>query len=147
LKQVEASEPDFLSPHNYLAFMYLVQGNYAQYLAEDRKGAMLLRDEPRLRPVKAGEQGFALGGSRGMLDVMLKTQQALHITGQESAYNLARTYALLGKKQDGLDDLQSSAVRREADILRLRIDPTLSSLHSEPRFPGILVQVGLPPLQ
>jgi tetratricopeptide (TPR) repeat protein len=147
LKQLEASEPDFLSPHNYLAFMYLVQGNYAQYLAEDGKGARLLRDEPRLNLVKAGEQGFAQGGSRGMLDAMLKTQQALHITGQESAYNLGRTYALLGRKQDALDELQSAAVRREADILRLRIDPTLSSLHGEPRFREILAQVGLPPLQ
>src|SRR5277367_2170350 len=47
LKQLEASDADFLSPHNYLAFIYLVQGNWPQYLAESRKSAILLHDEHR----------------------------------------------------------------------------------------------------
>src|SRR5580700_729326 len=39
LKQLVAAEPDFLSPHNYLAIMHLEQGEYPQYLAERRKAA------------------------------------------------------------------------------------------------------------
>src|SRR6202451_2925936 len=63
LKQLEASEPDFLSPHTYLAIIYSSQGNWPQYLAESRKCATLLHDEHRLAVVAAGEKGFGRGGS------------------------------------------------------------------------------------
>ena len=146
LKQLETTEPDFLSPHNYLAFIYLVQGDCRQYLAESRKGAALLHDEQRLAVVAAGEKGFARAGSRGMLSAILKERQALHAIGQERAYNLAEMCALLGKKQDALSDLQSSYLKREGELLRLRTDPSLASLHDEPRFREMLAQVGLPAL-
>ena len=99
LKQIESTEPDFLSPHNYLAIIYFVQGNYGQYLVEARKAATLLHDERRLAIVVASERGFARGGSRGMLSAMLKEQQSLHENGQESAYSVAGTYAALGQKK------------------------------------------------
>jgi tetratricopeptide (TPR) repeat protein len=146
LKQLEATEPDFLSPHNYLAFIYLVQGDCRQYLAESRKAAALLHDEQRLAVVAAGEKGFARAGSRGMLSAILKERQALHAIGQERAYNLAEMCALLGKKQEALSDLQSSYLKRDPELLRLRIDLPLASLHDEPRFREMLAQVGLPAL-
>jgi tetratricopeptide (TPR) repeat protein len=146
LKQLEASEPDYLSPHSYLASMYLVQGDYPQYLTEYRKAATLLHDQPRLAIVTAGEKGLAQGGFRGMLNAMLKEQQKLHTSGQEPAYSVARTFALLEKKPEALDNLQISASNREAEILKMRIDPTLSSLHHEPRFQKMLAETGLPPL-
>jgi tetratricopeptide (TPR) repeat protein len=146
LKQLEASEPDFLSPHSYLATIHLAQGDYPQYLAESRKVAALLHDDQRLAIVAAGEKGFARDGSRGMFTAMLKQQQTLHAAGREAAYNVAVTCALLGKKQDALNDLQSSYLKREPQLLNLRIDPFLSSLHDEPRFREILAQIGMPPL-
>jgi len=146
LKQMEATEPDFLSPHAYLAFAHLVQGEYPQYLTESREVATLLHDAQRLAIVAAGEKGFARAGSRGMLTAILKEQQRLRSTGQEQAYNLAVTCALLGMKQEALDDLQSAYLKREPEFLRLRIDPLLSSLHDEPRFREMLAQIGMPPL-
>jgi tetratricopeptide (TPR) repeat protein len=146
LKQLETTEPDFLSPHSYLAFAHLVQGDYPQYLAESRKVATLLHDTQRLGIVATGEKGFARAGSRGMLTAILKEQQRLHRTGQEQAYNVAVTCALLGMKQEAIDDLQSAYLQREPEFLRLRIDPLLSSLHDEPRFREMLAQIGMPPL-
>jgi tetratricopeptide (TPR) repeat protein len=146
LKQLEASEPDFLSPHNYLALIYLSQGNWPQYLAESRKSAILLQNDHRLAIVAAGEKGFAQGGSRGMLLAILKEQQTQYADGQERAYKLAQTSALLGNKKQALDDLQNSYLKRDTDLTQLRIDPTLSTLHDEPRFREILAQVGLPAL-
>jgi tetratricopeptide (TPR) repeat protein len=146
LKQLEASEPDFLSPHNYLALIYLSQGNWPQYLAESRKSATLLHDEHRLAVVAAGEKGFARGGSHGMLLAILKEQQNLYANGQERAYNLAQASALLGNKKQALDDLQNSLLKRDTDLTQMRIDPTMSTLHDEPGFREILAQVGLPAL-
>jgi Tfp pilus assembly protein PilF len=146
LKQLAATEPDFLSPHNYLATIHLVEGEYPQYLAESRKGATLLHDQARLEIVTAGEKGLARGGAQGMWSDMLKEQQRLQVDGKESAYNLARTCALLGRKQEALDNLQTAYQQREPELVSMRVDVALSSLHEERRFREILAQVGLPPL-
>jgi tetratricopeptide (TPR) repeat protein len=146
LKQLSATEPDFLSPHNYLAIIHLAQGEYPQYLAESRKAATLLHDQARLQIVAAGEKGLARGGAQGMWSATLKEQQRLHADGKVSAYDLARTYALLGRKQEALDDLQTAYQQHETDLVSMRVDVALSSLHSERRFREILAQVGLPAL-
>jgi tetratricopeptide (TPR) repeat protein len=147
LKQIETTTPDFLSPHNYLAMIYFLQGDYRQYLSESRIAATLLHDERRLAVVGASEKGFASGGSRGMLNDMLKEQQTLHDNGREAAYNLAATHAVLGEKKEALDNLQSSYQKREPEMLSIRIDPWLDNLHDEARYREILAKIGLPPLQ
>src|SRR5271156_6014572 len=146
LKQLVATEPDFLSPHNYLAIMHLGQGEFPQYLAERRKAATLLHDQARLDIVTAGEKGLARGGALGMWSAMLKEQQRLRADGKESAYNLARTYAMLGRKQEALDDLQTAYREHETELVSVRIDVMLTTLRDEARFREILAEVGLPPL-
>lgn len=146
LKQLEATEPDFLSLHNYLAFIYLAQGDGRQYLVEARKAATLLHDQQRLAIVAAGEKGFARAGTRGMLIAILSEQQSQHATGQVPDYDLGQTCALLGKKPEALDDLQAAYSKHAPELVRLRIDPTISALHDEPRFRELLAQVGLPAL-
>ena len=146
LKQLVAAEPDFLSPHNYLAIMHLEQGEYPKYLAERRKAATLLHDQARLDIVTAGEKGLARGGAQGMWSAMLKEQQRLRAEGKESAYNLARTYALLGRKQEALDYLQTAYQQHETELVSMRVDGGLASLHDEARFREILAEVGLPAL-
>jgi tetratricopeptide (TPR) repeat protein len=146
LKQLAAAEPEFLSPHNYLATVHLAQGEYPQYLAERRKAATLLHDQARLDIANAGEKGLARGGARGMWNAMLKEQQRLRADGKESAYNLARTYAMLGRKQEALDELQTAYQQHETEMVSMRADVALVSLHDEARFREILAEVGLPPL-
>jgi Tfp pilus assembly protein PilF len=146
LKQLAAAEPDFLSPHEYLATVHLGQGEYSQYLVERRNAATLLHDPARLGVVSAGEKGLARGGAQGMWSAMLQEQQRLRGDGKESAYNLARTYALLGRKQEALDELQNAYREHEPALISMRIDVALARLHDEARFREILAEVGLPPL-
>jgi tetratricopeptide (TPR) repeat protein len=146
LKQLAAAEPDFLSPHKYLTIIHLAQGENPQYLAECRKSATLLRDQTRLAVVAAGEKGLARGGSRGMWSEMLRDQQRLYAAGQETAYDLARSYAMLGEKQEALQYLQSAFVNRDSEIPAMRVDPAFAGLHDDPHFREILARVGLPPL-
>ncbi|HEY0704886.1 MAG TPA: tetratricopeptide repeat protein, partial [Candidatus Acidoferrales bacterium] len=146
LKQLEAIEPDFLSPHMYLAMIYLTKGNYPQYLEESKRSATILHDESGLAVAAAGEKGLASGGGRGMLTAMLKEQQVLHAAGKLHAFNLAQTAALLGRKQEALDYLNDSYTKRDSEMVALRIDPLLASLHDEPGFRDLSARVGLPAL-
>ncbi len=81
-----------------------------------------------------------------MWSAMLKEQQRLRADGKESAYSLARTYALLGRKQEALDELQTAYREHEPALMSIRIDVALVSLHDEARYREILAEVGLPPL-
>jgi len=146
LRQLEGSEPQFLSPHSYLAVIFLNVRNDKEYLAEAKKAATLLHDENRLAVAAAGEKGFAAGGGTGMLRAMLRVQQDRYGKGSVEAYELASTYCLLGEKQRALGLLETSVERHEARVIALRIDKNLDSLHDDATFRKLVAEVGLPPL-
>ena len=144
LKQLEATEPSFLSPHRYLAIFYLVNGEYAEYLAEAKKAALLTQDKNALAIVRAGEKGLAEGGGPAMLDSILQTQKKLYSEGAIPAYFVASTYAQLGQKQEALTYLGIARDRHETMLMGLRSDPTMTSLYDDPSFQKLLSQIGLP---
>ncbi len=76
LKQIETTEPAFLSPHAYLAEADLDAKNYKDYLSESRKAALILQDQSRLEIVAAGEKGFAVSGGAGMLRALLSARKS-----------------------------------------------------------------------
>jgi Tfp pilus assembly protein PilF len=146
LKELETSEPSFLSPHTYLAVIALASGDYKEYLPESRKTAALLHDSDRLELAEAAEKGYATNGAPGMLRAMLRVQQRLQATGKLPAYDLAATYCLLGDHQHALDFLQSSVESHEAPVIAIRVDKDFQALHADPSFQKLVTQVGLPPL-
>ena len=144
LKQIETTDPAFLSPHSYLAVVYLRTGDFRNYLEEARKAAQLRGDQNQLRVITAGENGFLGSGADGMLRAMLAVQKELYGKGQLSAYELASTYCLLGDKQRALDLLQVAVGRREEQAIGLRTDLCFLALHQESSFRNLVLQVGLP---
>lgn len=139
--QIAGSDPSFLSAHKYLAHLYLWEGDYTDYLREERTGALLEHDSQVLEEVAAGEQAFQAGGAHRMLEAMLAIQQKFAAQGQASNYELASTCALLGEKAKALDYLQAAVEKRETSILGLRIDPAFRPLRNEARFQQILSRI------
>jgi tetratricopeptide (TPR) repeat protein len=134
LKQVEAAEPASQSAHNYLANIYLKQNDFAGYLLESRKAAELSRNSSALAVWEAAQKGFAAGGAHGMLENMLHVQRDLVKEGRWLHYDAAKTFMLLGKQREALDELQAAVDNREMNILVLASDPVFASLHSDARF-------------
>ena len=146
LKNVEAAEPMFLSTHDYLATLALLDGEDASYLAEARQTAELRHDADQLAVVEAAERGFASGGRRGMLSAKLAAQKKLYAEAKIPAFSLAETCGLLGDKVGAFDYLQESYSKHEPILLSVEISPIFAGMHTDPRFRELVRKIGLPPL-
>jgi DNA-binding winged helix-turn-helix (wHTH) protein/Tfp pilus assembly protein PilF len=147
LKQMEENEPDFISPHRYLKFIYLRTGDYSNYIEEARKEAALMHDRAALAIVEATEKGFAAGGGKALLEVLSTEQKRLFDRGQFSPFLLATTYSIMGNKQEALRYLKIAYDRRVDGVTQIESDHAFDNLSSEPAFQKLVAEVGLPPLR
>lgn len=146
LQQMEENEPDFISPHRYLKFIYLQTSNYPGYLAEARKEAVLMHDSSALAIADATDKAFASGGGKGLLETLSVEQKKLYDRGLLSPFFLATTYSILNNKQEALRYLRIAYDRRVDGVTQIGSDPAFDNLHDEPAFRKLLADVGLPPL-
>ena len=144
LKQLEATEPDFISPHRYLKSIYLSNGDCPLYLEEWRKEAVLMQDSSSLKVVSAAEKGFASGGFRGMLENIRESQLKLYARGQLSPYNLAQTNSLLGNKQEALRYLKLAYDKHDEFAFQVAGDAAFNNMRDDPAYKDLIAQVGLP---
>jgi DNA-binding winged helix-turn-helix (wHTH) protein/tetratricopeptide (TPR) repeat protein len=146
LQQMETNEPDFISPHRYLKFFYLLTADYPHYLVEARSEAVLMQDNSALAVVEAAEKGFNSGGGKGLLKALRQQQIKLYERGLLSPYFLAVTCSLQGNKQEALRYLKTAYDRHADGMFQIETDHAFDNLHDEPAFRQLLAEVGLPPL-
>ncbi len=144
LRQMEGTEPDFISPHRYLKEVYFREENYAGYLKEWKLEATLVKDNPALRLVDAAEKGYAERGARGMLQNIRALETRLYQDGSLSPYALAQTDALLGNSQEALQFLKLAYDRHDELVVQVKGDSAFNSLHNEPAYQDLVKRVGLP---
>ncbi len=144
LKQMEAAEPEFRSPHRYLELAYRDSGDYPNYLKETRQVALLIRDNAALAVAEAAARGYASGGARGMFLEQLREQKKLYALGQVSPMSLAETSALLGNKQEALGYLQAAYAKHVDDVGNIKFNRNFESLHGDPEFQQLTAKIGSP---
>jgi tetratricopeptide (TPR) repeat protein len=140
LRQMEAAEPAFLSPHLYLAEIHFRAHEYSEYLLESMKVAELRHDQHELAILKAAETGFVAGGVRGMWKSMLPVQRKLYLQGALPPYPMARTYSALGEKQEALKYLRDAYDRHDVEMLLLKSDNVFDDLRDNPTFSDLLAR-------
>jgi DNA-binding winged helix-turn-helix (wHTH) protein/Tfp pilus assembly protein PilF len=145
LKQLEAADPDFLSPHRYLRFAYLETGDYPNYILEFKKDAALTRDAAQSSVADAAAKGFAQGGERGLLEAELSQQRKFYKQGKLSPYWAAQTEARLGNPREAFKYLTICMQSHDDTMLNLSVDNSFASLHGDPTFEQLLTRIGLPP--
>jgi DNA-binding winged helix-turn-helix (wHTH) protein/tetratricopeptide (TPR) repeat protein len=146
LEQLEASDPNFLSPHRYLKFAYSENGDFPNYIAEWKKEALLTRDAAQSSVAEAATKGWAQGGERGLLEAELSEQMKLYAQGKLSPYFVAQTDARLGDTHEALKYLATCIQSHDERMLNLSEDQGFASLHGDPAFEQLLAKIGLPPL-
>lgn len=146
LRQMVETDPDFISPHAYLAAIYLGEMDCSGYLTEARAHARLQRNPDKLALVQAAEKGFAAGGCSAMLQSMLEVQRKRYAQGRVTAFEVAETEALLGDKVATMQYLQLSLAQNEVRLANLRACTYFRSLYPAPEFRQLVLDAGLPPL-
>jgi len=144
LKQIEASEPDFISPHRYLSNLYLAAGDYTNYLDEWKKQASLMHDADSLKLWETAKKGYATGGAQGMLANTLAQQKKLCNAGTMSPFLVAGTAAMLGNDQEALRYLKMGYDQRDEHMMGLAGDSSFRRLHDDPSFKDLLAKLNLP---
>jgi len=145
LKHLEATEPDFISPHRYLKMVYFASADYPSYLDEWKKEATLMHDSASLKIVNAAQKGFAAAGAQGMLQNVLMLQKKLYARGLQSPYSLAETDSLLGNKKEALQYLRIAYDKHDESAVGLGADSAFSNLRGDPVYTELSARVGLPP--
>jgi tetratricopeptide (TPR) repeat protein len=128
------SAPDFLAPHYYLATIYLDQQRYDDYLHESLKAAEIEGNAALKAEIEAATTGYRNEGARGLFAAMLAVQRSELAAGRETAFNVARTAALLGDEDAAFASLEQSLAGGESDLLGIRIDRSFKALHGDTRF-------------
>jgi tetratricopeptide (TPR) repeat protein len=145
LKQIETSDPSFVSPHRYLSMIAYQHKDYPDYFAEWKETAISTQDEKDLSVEKAAESGFVAGGFHGMVESMLPIQKKLYLEGSLGAYPLAHTYALLGRNREALQFLQDAYNQRDMGLLSVPGDSAFNDLHEDPVYKDLMAQAAISP--
>jgi DNA-binding winged helix-turn-helix (wHTH) protein/Tfp pilus assembly protein PilF len=143
LKQLERSEPDFVSPHRYLRFAYFEIRDYPGYLAEMKSEANLTHRASELAVAKAAARGFSQGGEHGLLEEQLNEQKKFYDQGALSAYWLAQTASRMGNTKEALRYLEMCFEKHDDALLMARQDPIFDNLRENPSFKQLLDRMGM----
>jgi DNA-binding winged helix-turn-helix (wHTH) protein/Tfp pilus assembly protein PilF len=146
LKQMEAAEPAFISPHRYLRYVYLESGDYPNSLAEMKQVALLMRDKSALAVADAAARGFSSGRGRGMFLGELEAEKKLYDQGLFSSLALADTCSRLGNTREELKYLEAAYAKHDEELAQLEASSSFDNLRNDPGFRQLLAKIGLPAL-
>lgn len=142
LRQLEAADPDYLSPHSYLAEISISQRDYPTFLREEGIAARLVGDRERQAINVAAARAYAQGGAAAMFEVMIQLQKALYSRRREHPFVLAATLAAAGRPEEAIATLTAAERDRDTYLVGVRIDLRFASLHGRPDFERIARAVG-----
>jgi tetratricopeptide (TPR) repeat protein len=141
LKTVEKTDSKFLSPHRYLAGLYLLEGRDEDFLREAEITAQLLDDHEKMATVEVARTGLARGGHQGLLRALLDQELRQFKYGAVSAYAVADTYAMIGDTSNALTYLQSAIDRRETDVVSADADLAFARMWGMPGFKALTARI------
>ena len=144
LKQIEKSQPGFFSTHKYLSYIYLMQGDDRDYLAEATKAAQLSGNANESAIVRAEEQGFKSGGETEMFQNALRDEKKLCAEGKLSPFVVASTYAKLGDKPEALQYLQLAYDKHDPTFVTLWSNDSFATLRGDPAYRKLVAASGIP---
>jgi tetratricopeptide (TPR) repeat protein len=144
LKEVERTDPEFLSPHNYLMYISFELRNYPAYLDEGEKVAEITNDSILKDIIASARAGYVRDGERGLLKNLYAKQKKYYSAGKLWGTVLAKTCVMMGRKQEALQLLEEGYAHRESHVLFCLTHLDLLTLKDEPRYKALVKKINFP---
>ena len=129
-------------PHVYLAWSYQKKGMHAEAIAEVEKA--LADSSSNTQWVANLALAYALAGRKAEARNVMAELDRLSHREYVSSYDRAIVYAALREKESAFAALEKAFEEHSERIVWLRADWRFQTIHSDPRFQGLLQRVGLP---
>lgn len=142
------ADPDFLVPYHLLADAYdrkdmIVESFEAVGEGARRAGADAAQVNKGLEPLR---RAYAAGGAQAARKKDLQLDwENFNRAGAANPLWAALLCARSGEIDKAFEWLDKAFQKREFGMIFLKLDPTLDTLHSDPRWNDLLRRVGFPP--
>jgi TolB-like protein/Tfp pilus assembly protein PilF len=135
-------EPNFPLARHYLGLAYITNGMYAEAIALSEK---VLQTEPtNQQMLRVAGYAYAKSGRRREAEEVIKRFKDIARTQYVMSYFVANIYAALGDKEQAFAELEKAYEQRDFSLYRLRVDPLMNPLRSDPRFQDLPRRIGFP---
>jgi serine/threonine-protein kinase len=136
-------EPNFVVGHWRKALGLAQMSRFDEAIAAGRRAVELSNGNPDI----VGVLGYiyALAGRRGEAEAVLKQLEEESARRYVSAYNAAIIRGALGERDSAFAALEKALAERTFQMAHVKVEPSLDSLRSDPRFPSFITRVGAPP--
>jgi len=143
LEQVEKADPEFISPHEYLSRIALVQGDGPTYVRELRKTAELKNDPERARLADVMEKAYAEGGAAGLHKAWEADAREQYAAGKIGPYMMAIFAAREGHREAAMKFLEEAYAKRDPGMRDLMLGQEWNGFRGEPRFQALMREMGV----
>jgi serine/threonine protein kinase/tetratricopeptide (TPR) repeat protein len=143
LRKTLELEPNYPVTHWILGLVYRKTGRYEMAIAEGERAVDSSGGNPLMRAALAQTHATA-----GRKDEALKMLSDLTERAKQqyvSPYFFAGIHAGLGENDRALESLETAHKEKSHWLIYLHIDPSMDTLHDDPRFRDVLGSIGLPP--
>ena len=145
-RQALQANPDFHFAHEYLSDIYTKTGRETEAFEERLIASRAFTRDPKYG--KDGESGqaglreiYRKSGMKGVLRNQI--EDGVRETVPGFSYVVAKSYALLGEKEQALAWLEKSCLNKDFLIAFVKAEPIFDDLRSEPRYQAVLRRMGL----
>ena len=141
LLRTEQANPDFSQTRLGLGSIYLQKGESQKAIQEMKKGVELSGEDPGA--ISSLAYAYARTGdptqARSLLERLKESWRKKHV----AAWDIAIVYAGLGDREQALTWLERAAAEHSQALFRIKIEPWLTPLYSEPRFQALVRKMNL----
>ena len=145
-QKILADNPGFANAHVGIAWDYLFQHKYPQYIQELQKYAEIAGDKEYAEMAGALDAGYRAGGwplaAHKGIEVLRAQRDAR--SNFLASYVIAQFYADLGDKDHAFEWLNTAFQERNLWIMGIRSDVSFDPLRSDPRYAQLERKIGLP---
>jgi tetratricopeptide (TPR) repeat protein len=143
LLQLEQSDPQFVSPHQYLAHLAQQQGDGDEFARETRLVAALLHDPARAQIADIAQAAYRAGGRTAMDKALNDHVRDAYRKGNAEPGDMARVLAQDGDRDGAFRLLDEAYARRDPNLRSLLTDPVWTSYRGDPRFIALQHRLGV----